>query len=1078
MNTTISFTSPFLNEQLEEVVPVSETHNQLNEISKHFSHTVITNPVENGVKPIISALGYSYTQTAQKPPIFLLENKTVRGNNEQIPLIVTNSTSFAHTNSDIGNPAIFAHRITKQYDSEYAIITNGRVWEVYNTDSNTSVEDSITFNVVDDVNNRNKHRLEMFVSIFGTVNGFYETIEKLSDKYKSWKKEQVRTLRQRVEQVYPQLRKAFTQTPTPDTHAYRTIFQSILLQQSGVWNTCDTDDFVNTFVSHCDMIHTGDGTVNKCPNSLFDTSVIQLYDVDTHILTETLPLLFSDIDYECLSVYDVGNIHETFVGIGTDATSDSNLSNGEYYTPQNIVSFMSHQRVGELLRRPGDSRESLFEQIESLRIVDPAMGTGNYVFEVMELLAHKLLGLSHTVSNAPSTTFQQQLPTTLSNARVTVLNTILHGVDISRLSVEIANGIAWSVTIDADTCVASERFKCGNSVLGSNLMDLTHTARHLGVTSNTNASLSTFRKNNSSDTHGTNSVETLQRLVNRGMYQESCTDVLRTLADVQTACYSDDVTIPDDALTRFIPVLKNEESLVTLTSQSWVQESIQYARKRNAFHWGIEYNTVFAEKNGFDLVIGNPPYVRIQELRNQSYDTVPFLSNRYQSATKNFDMYPLFGERALDLIHQNGFVSFIHPTNVFRANFGEGYRTVLSNKQCVKSILSFGHEQVFDTASVYTAIVTLAGSTQSTFEYTETDPSMIRADTRVEYDEILADYGSEPWLLADATARQTIKQIDSHEQCVGDVTNVFVGLQSGKDSVYVVQKAPTDTPETGLTRVIGGDDEEWELESELLKPTLGGKHVQRYEPPQTDLFIIVPYKQTASEYDLLTEQELRNTYPRTFSYLTSFEDELRNRDNGKMNHSQWFDLSRPQNMSLYNSDKILTPQLARESTFTIDTQQTHHLTTVYGIQLDESATSYSIYSVLGVLNTSLLWYYLKQVGYQVRGGYAKFETKYLNEFSLPKIEKNSQFTDAQRERFIERSMSMYRSTVIKEERIPEWFLTPPITVCPVVLEELIGRLAKRQLEHGECETTNELVEELVCSLYGIDVSSIRESVRQ
>lgn len=1069
MKNTISFTSTFLNERLDAIVDPETIQAEVNEISKQLSRAVITNRLEQSVKPITEILGYSYTVVSQNPIILLLENTTVGGYIEKIPLVFIEQTdTFSQTNTDIGNPSIFTHRITSQYDADFAIITNGNKWELYNTASDTSLEDSFTVDVRESVQTQNKTSIEQFVSVFGTTNGFTDKIETLEKEYETWKQQQLYELKEDSKKAYKKFIEAFSSCDNPQKHAYKTVFRSVLLAQSGVWNQSVSNDITETFISKCTAIHTGTEQINHCPTDLFNVTIIRKENnINEDKLSDGLSILFDTNDYTCLSAYNIGNVHETLVGIETDEDKNENITNGEYYTPENIVSFMSNRQVSELLRRPGVSRESLYDQITSLRIVDPAMGTGNYVFEVMERLSHELVGLSHTISNAPRTKFQDMLPDTLSNARVFVLNEILYGVDVSEISIEIAYGIAWSLTINSDTSLNTERFKQGNSIVGSTLTDVQHTAKHLGNVSSHNKSLSNYNTEN-------NSIEELQRLVNKRLSDDEYTDVLRVLADVQTACYTDCVDVPNDALKRFIPVLEGDESLDVLTKQTWVKESQQYSKENNAFHWEIEFADVFACNGGFDLVIGNPPYVRIQELQKQLTNNVPFLTNRYQSACKNFDLYPLFSERSLELITETGQVSFIHPTNVFRAEFGEGYRELLSSKQCVKSILSFGYEQVFDNASVYTAIVTLSGTRQSTFKYAEQNVDKLNSD--IKYDDINADYGSTPWLLANKKTRETIKQIETHNQTVGDITNVFVGLQTGMDSVYVVDSAPTCSDTEEYTHVIGADGNTWELESELLKPTIKGKDVERYVVPESDKYIIVPYTGIENGQRLLTQDEMATKYHHTFSYLSSFEESLRGRDNGKMNHDEWFGLSRPQNISRYESPKIITPEVARGSTFTLDTEKMYHVTTVYGIQL-ETTDMYSLHSLLGILNTPLLWYYLKHTGYQVRGGYAKFKTKYLNEFPLPVIEKNESVTDDERERLIERSMSMYRSTVVKEDRIPSWFVTPPVTTCPCVLEELIGKLAKRQMEHGEDDVTNELIEELVCSLYGIDSSRVTEPVQ-
>ena len=112
---------------------------------------------------------------------------------------------------------------------------------------------------------------------------------------------------------------------------------------------------------------------------------------------------------------------------------------------------------------------------------------------------------------------------------------------------------------------------------------------------------------------------------------------------------------------------------------------------------------MFGVADGFDIVIGNPPYLRIQGIRNSNSDFADYLVANYNSATGSFDLYVAFVERALQLISSNGIVNFIMPVKWTNAAFGKGLRDVVSKQKAAKKIINFSEYQVFN-ASTYTGL--------------------------------------------------------------------------------------------------------------------------------------------------------------------------------------------------------------------------------------------------------------------------------------------------------------------------------------------------------------------------------------
>src|SRR5690606_18078417 len=125
-----------------------------------------------------------------------------------------------------------------------------------------------------------------------------------------------------------------------------------------------------------------------------------------------------------------------------------------------------------------------------------------------------------------------------------------------------------------------------------------------------------------------------------------------------------------------------------------------------AFDWEKEFPKVFA-KGGFDVVIGNPPYLRIQGLKDAYPELTSFYENRYISAKGNYDIYVLFDEKSIELINNSGIISFIQPHKFLVSDFGVGVRELFSKNKLVDNIIHFEEHLVFEVTT-YTCILTLS----------------------------------------------------------------------------------------------------------------------------------------------------------------------------------------------------------------------------------------------------------------------------------------------------------------------------------------------------------------------------------
>lgn len=394
----------------------------------------------------------------------------------------------------------------------------------------------------------------------------------------------------------------------------------------------------------------------------------------------------------------------------------------------------------------------------------------------------------------------------------------------------------------------------------------------------------------------------------------------------------------------------------------------------NVFDWKTAFPEVF-KQGGFDAVIGNPPYVRIQTLPTIE---VRYLSNTFTSSSVgNYDLYVSFVEKAHSLIRNGGLSGFIVPNKFLRTDYGVGLRRLLSNAKSLKSIVDFGAEQVFE-ATIYTCIIIVAKSGQSGMKFGTSEASE-RALHEVSLREILLDqFCSEPWTFQTTTERNLkAKLVQQSVRLLDLPAGMGRGSSTGDDNVFVIEGGAV------------------EIEAEALRDPLFASDFGRYEfRPAGRWKVIFPY-QVEGGCRLLSEGELKTRWPMAYRHLKSHEAALRKRKQFK----DWFGFSAPRNLEVHERAHIAVPLLANRGLFSmIPEDQNGHLCPMasggFTITVGEGVYA-SPKFVLGVLNSSLLFWCLRGISNVFRGGWITCTKQYVGELPIKVINPSSP-TDVER----------------------------------------------------------------------------------
>ncbi|MDO9514542.1 MAG: Eco57I restriction-modification methylase domain-containing protein, partial [Syntrophales bacterium] len=389
---------------------------------------------------------------------------------------------------------------------------------------------------------------------------------------------------------------------------------------------------------------------------------------------------------------------------------------------------------------------------------------------------------------------------------------------------------------------------------------------------------------------------------------------------------------------------------------SFLDEEEMY--RINVFDWKTEFKEIMQD-GGFDAVIGNPPYVRIQAMKEWAPLEVEFYKKRYIAASKgNYDIYVVFVEKGLRLLNSRGLFGFILPHKFFNAQYGESLRKLLAAGKHLKEIIHFGDRQVFANATTYTCLLFLNMQGMKDFKFVKVNDLLSwRQDEPQKEGNILADKVTDAdWNFVVGPEAKLFERLMEMPMKLGDVAaKIFQGLITGSDSVFIMEnisKTEYKSAATGKT---------YNLESALLHPLCKGSvNLKRYHITEITKSILFPYKIVNGKAGLLPTQDLADLFPNVWSYLKENRQILEAREKGKWKHDRWYAFGRSQNLSEMEQEKILTPSIANRVSFTFNTTDYHYFVGSgggggggYGIILKNEYSSLTYFYLLGLLNSNL-----------------------------------------------------------------------------------------------------------------------------
>lgn len=442
-------------------------------------------------------------------------------------------------------------------------------------------------------------------------------------------------------------------------------------------------------------------------------------------------------------------------------------------------------------------------------------------------------------------------------------------------------------------------------------------------------------------------------------------------------------------LSLFLKIATNNRRLIDLSDNVKVGNSLiddATVAGAKAFTWKEKFKEIF-KSGGFAIVIGNPPYVRVQQLR---YNDIDYFKANYSVAHRRIDISMMFFELAAKLVKPHGKIGFISSTQFMTAEYGRNLRKMLLSKQ-IEKFVDFDSLSVFEDAITYPAIMIFSENPPSPFTYIRVNElhtsltSDLAAGLEGKTSSMFSKIGVKPsdlteevWNFTNSSEVDILSKIKGGQKVLlGSFANPSTGLTTGLDGILLFD-------ENALLSN--------EIEQGIVIKILRGRNIDPWLIKGPYDYAFYPYRLNSGKTELIAEDELRQNFPHTFKYLLKHKKELLNRKDSRKTveeNKEWYALIRKGQLDLFNKEKIVTPALTKQNSFAIDSERSAYLTGgagVFGFVQNEMDNRY----LIALLNSKVVEYFLHSISTRKQGGYYSYLNTFLTQIPIVKLDKNEQ----------------------------------------------------------------------------------------
>lgn len=424
-------------------------------------------------------------------------------------------------------------------------------------------------------------------------------------------------------------------------------------------------------------------------------------------------------------------------------------------------------------------------------------------------------------------------------------------------------------------------------------------------------------------------------------------------------------------------------------------EADRHENIRRYFLWHLHFADVFQENGGFDVVIGNPPYVRQEDIKDQK----PTLeAEGYRTFSGTADLYVYFYERGIQLLRDGGTLAFITSNKFFRAAYGEKLRAYLGETTSIKEVVDFGDAGEVFEAIAYPSIVVVVKSKPDSDAATvraliwpkEMPLDQVDREAEGKSSLLLAQrtLTSEGWRFLMPSEARLLEKLRAAGQPLGEYVKgrFYRGILTGLNEAFVVDRATRD-------RLI----KEHSSSKELLKPFLRGRDVKRWRVDFADQYLvkIESSDNVRHPWSEKTEKEAEKIFAQRFPALHGHFESLRDvkldkpDERGCRNmfeklqkrddQGQFYWELRPcVYWQEFERPKVILGRFMNSAMFAFDRESYLHNDALYMIPVESEI-------VVAILNSSPAWFFLKQTCTDLQNGYLQAYRENLFQIPIPSM---------------------------------------------------------------------------------------------
>jgi len=709
---------------------------------------------------------------------------------------------------------------------------------------------------------------------------------------------------------------------------------------------------------------------------------------------------------------------------------------GSYYTPDYIVRYIVENTLGPVLEertarfaelmeeirdRTGGRRKQPVKQQEQqavetflgIKVCDPAMGSGHFLVRATDYLAEQIIAELDKYPDNPVIreidAIRQDIVDNLEAQDIRidshvlkdtnllkrmVMKRCIYGVDLNPMAVELAKLSLWldSFTVGAPLSFLDHHLKVGNSLIGTTVGEVEDALETKpGETDDLFGSpfrgllqAADFMRDVADLTDAT--VSEVEESRSKYNLFEGEVQPYKTILDLWVSRHFGNAGVKQVMEVHGQEVLhalkQGDPAELHESERQSLETAEESAARHHFFHWELEFPEVFIdldrsnwkENPGFDVVMGNPPYVRQEQLSNYK----PYFKVMYQSYHGVADLYVYFIEQGISKTREKGQFGYIVSNKFMRANYGEELRKFLLNNTEIQQIIDFGELPVFYEASAFPEILIASRVNSNSSQSVRT--CLVQSLDFDSLRELILGrsyYVNEMglsaagWSLARIEVTEVIGKIENSSNFVilGEYVDdkIFRGITTGYNEAFVIDES--------TKRAIVNNGDKYK---EIIKPLIIGDDVRKYEIKPRENYLLFCRRGIDIE-----------KYPAVKEYLSQFKKKLipkpRNHtcswEGRKSGKYKWYEIQDTTDYWKYfETPKIVYPDISKESRFAIDLKNRYPVNTLYIIPVED-------YYLLSLLNSSLVFFYMKHksavLGDADIGGRLRLIDQYMKQLPIP-----------------------------------------------------------------------------------------------